>query len=50
LKDMTHDSRSFLYVDCDVPPGVSLCTWRAERSPVTRRPGLRINRLRRAVA
>jgi hypothetical protein len=44
---MTHDSRNFLYVDCDVPPGLSLSTWRAQRSPVARRSGLRINRLRR---
>jgi hypothetical protein len=48
--NMTHDSRNFLYVDSDVPPGVSLSTWRAERSPAARRSALRINRLRRAAA
>jgi hypothetical protein len=42
---MTTDSRNFLYVDCDVPPGVSLSTWRAQRSPDGRRSALRINRL-----
>jgi hypothetical protein len=51
LKGMTTDSRNFLYVDCDIPAGVSLSTWRAERSPARRRrPALRINRLRRASA
>jgi len=42
---MTADSRNFQYVDSDIPPGVSLSTWRAQRSPARRRPGLRINRL-----
>jgi hypothetical protein len=42
---MTTDSRNFLYVDCDVPPGVPLSTWRAQRSPARRRSPLRINRL-----
>jgi hypothetical protein len=42
---MTNDSRNFLYVDSDVPPGLSLSTWRAQRSPARRRHGLRINRL-----
>jgi hypothetical protein len=44
LRDMTADSRNFLYVDCDIPPGVSLTTWRAQRSPARRRWSLRINR------
>ena len=43
-RDMTADSRNFLYVDCDIPPGVSLSTWRAQRSPARRRWSLRINR------
>ena len=43
--DMTTDTRSFQYVECDIPPGVSLSTWRAQRSPARRRHGLRINRL-----
>jgi hypothetical protein len=38
LKGMTHDGRNFLYVDCDIPPGVSISTWRAQRSPA--RPAL----------
>lgn len=45
LKSMTTDSRNFLYVDCDIPAGVTLSDWRAERSPARRRPALRINRL-----
>jgi hypothetical protein len=48
--DMTADSRNFQYVDCDIPPGVSLATWRAQRSPARRRSWLRINRLVRADA
>jgi hypothetical protein len=47
--DMTADSRSFQYVDSDIPPGVSLSTWRAQRSPA-RRSALRINRLFRSGA
>jgi hypothetical protein len=43
--DMTTDTRSFQYVECDIPPGVSLSTWRAQRTPARRRHGLRINRL-----
>jgi hypothetical protein len=44
-KSMTTDTRNFLYVDCDIPDGVTLSTWRAQRSPARRRHGLRINRL-----
>ena len=43
--DMTTDTRNFQYVECDIPPGVSLSTWRAQRSPARRRHGLQINRL-----
>ena len=43
--DMTTDTRTFQYVESDIPPGVSLSAWRAERSPARRRHGLRINRL-----
>ena len=48
--DMTADARTFQYVDCDIPPGVSLSTWRAERSPARRRSALRVNRLFRSIA
>jgi hypothetical protein len=34
---MTTDARSFQYVECDIPPGISLSTWRKRRSPARRK-------------
>jgi hypothetical protein len=36
------------YVECDVPPGVTLAEWRRERAAETRRPPSRFRARRRA--
>jgi hypothetical protein len=28
---MTQDARTFLYMECDIPPGLSIAVWRSER-------------------
>jgi hypothetical protein len=36
------------YVECDVPPGVTLAEWRRERAAEVRRPPSRMRTRRRA--
>jgi hypothetical protein len=36
------------YVECDVPPGVTLAEWRRDRAAQTRRPPSRLRTRRRA--
>jgi hypothetical protein len=34
---MPLSEHAFLYVDCDIPEGVTLDSWRTERTPAPRR-------------
>ena len=36
------------YVECDIPPGVTLSQWRLERAAETRRPPSKLRTRRRA--